>query len=198
MSIFNLENHTQALADYLPNGKMFEAKNIYDSEFRKLLRGFAGELFSADGYLREFEQEYYPATTSLFLDEWESALHVYEDGCFVQTNDLIKRRRNILIKLAMLGIQTIADFKAVADLFGIAVTINSGRDEITFPLTFPVVLFSTLPHARFTIVVRFSVESSNKFPLMFPFIFGNEEIFMLECLYRKARPGNCNLHFIQV
>ena len=70
----SLNEHARSLADYLPNGRLFEAKNINDSNFRQLLLGLSGELFTAEGYLITLENEYIPDQTTLFLDEWEQAI----------------------------------------------------------------------------------------------------------------------------
>ncbi len=192
-----LEQHTQALADYMPNGKLFEAKNINNSNFRQLLRGLAGELFTAQGYLITLEQEYFPDQTNLFLSEWESALGI-PDSCFggIGSNEI--RRRDIITKLSALGVQTVQDFIDLAAVFGVVVEVNPGVEEITFPLIFPVVMFTTEKEARFTLVIRFTVETASRFPLVFPIVFGDGEIAILECLFTKLKPANCDIIFQQV
>lgn len=197
MIAHNKEEHTNSLAAYMPNGPLFEAKNIADSNFRQLLKGFAGELFTAEGYLITLEQEYFPDTTNLFLSEWESALGIPDD-CFSGTGTNNERRRDILAKLSSLGIQTDTDFVALAALFGVTIEVNSGSVFSIFPLTFPVLLFSTKSDARFTIVVDFIDQEVNEFPLIFPFIFGSEILGTLECLFNKLKPENCNVIFRQV
>lgn len=192
----DVDRHTQALADYLPNGRLFEAKNIGDSNFRQLLRGIAGELFTAQGYLKTLDQEYIPDQTVLFLDEWERALGIPGD-CFSGTGSNDERRRDILVKLASLGIQTEEDFVMLAEMFGVAVTVTPGLDEIQFPLIFPVLMFSTKSEARFSIVVEFTVLDTSRFPLVFPFQFGDDAIAILECLFNKLKPSNCNIIFQQ-
>ncbi len=192
-----LEQHTQALADYMPNGKLFEAKNISNSNFRQLLRGLAGELFTAQGYLITLEQEYFPDATNLFLSEWESALGI-PDSCFSGEGTNDERRRDIVTKLSALGVQTDQDFIDLAAVFGVTVAVGPGIDEITFPITFPVVMFTTEQEARFTLVIRFTVESASRFPLVFPIVFGSGEIAILECLFTKLKPANCDIIFQQV
>lgn len=193
----DLNQYADSLAAYMPGGELFASRSVQDSNFRKLILGMAGELFRANGLLREYSNEILPDTTNKFIDEWESAVGI-PDSCFsgAGTND--ERRRDILVKLASLGVQTAQDFVDLALLFGLTVTVNSGRDEITFPLVFPVFMFSTLKEARFTIVVRFTVEAANRFPLTFPFVFGSGEIAFLECLFLKIAPENCDVIFLQV
>ena len=193
----NIDDHADALADYMPNGRLFEAKKIGDSNYRQLLRGIGSELFTAEGYLISLDQEYLPDQTVLFIEEWESALGIPDD-CFSVSGSIDERRKNILIKLASLGVQTAADFEDLGDIFGVSVTVTPGIDFITFPLTFPWLFFSSTKDARFTIVVDFDVQEASKFPLTFPFIFGSSEIGILECLFNKLNPANCKIIFRQV
>jgi len=192
------ETHADALADYMPNGKLFEAKKINNSNFRQLLVGIASELFNAEGYLVTLDKEYLPDETVLFIEEWESAVGIPDD-CFKISGTTDERRKNILIKLASLGVQTSDDFESLGDIFGVDVTVNAGIDVgSTFPMTFPFTFFDSATDARFTIVVDFTVDASSRFPLTFPFTFGSEEISILECLFNKLKPANCNIIFRQV
>lgn len=193
----DIEQYTDSLADYLPGGLLFASRSVQDSNFRKLLRGMSGELFRSNGLLKEYCEQMIPDQTVKFIDEWESAVGI-PDSCFKGTGTLTERRRDILTKLAALGVQTRQDFIDLAATFGVAITINAGIDEITFPLTFPVVMFGTLKEARFTIVVRFTVQAANRFPLVFPITFGSGEIAILECLFTKLKPANCDIIFQQV
>lgn len=197
MPLRTIEQQTQTLADYLPGGQLYHAKNIHDSNFRKLLRGLAEELFRGDGYVQTFKEDVIPDTTVFFVDEWEEAVGI-PDGCFSGTGSLDERRRDVLIKLASLGVQTAEDLVALGSLFGITVTVASGRAFSVFPLMFPVLLFDTDKEARFTIVVDFTVDAASKFPLTFPFVFGGGAIGVLECLFRRLKPANCDIIFRQV
>ena len=188
--------HAQSLANYLPGGKLFKVKNYNNSNFRKLLNGIACELFTADGYLRDYQQEVIPDQTVLFLDEWEKALGIPDD-CFPGTGTLSDRRTHILVKLASLGIQTAQDFVDLAALFGITVSVTPAYDHTVFPFEFPILLLSTTD-AMYTIVITFTVTINNEFPLTFPITFGDPIIGILECLFGKLKPANCNLLFVQV
>ena len=193
----NIEEYTDSLAAYLPGGILFASHSVQDSNFRKLLTGMAGELFRSNGLLREYSSEILPDRTLKFIDEWEFALGIPDD-CFSGTGNLNVRRRDVLIKLASLGIQTEQDFIDLAELFGVSITIIAGVETITFPLIFPVFLFLTTKEARFTIIVRFTVQEANRFSLLFPFLFGDNDIGIIECLFEALKPANCNLLFQQV
>lgn len=184
------EQHTNAIAAYLPNGPLFAAKIKAGTVFRQLLTGIAEEVLNAEAYLKELQDDFIPDTTVKFIEEWESVLGIPDD-CFLATGDTDERRRDILIKLASLGVQTADDFVALAALFGIVVTVESGKAVNQPPA-------ASDKEQRFTIVVTFTVEAANQFPLTFPFTFGDEVIAIVECLFSKLKPANCNVLFIQV
>lgn len=200
MSLFNrrdIEQYADSLADYLPGGLLFASKSVQDSNFRKLLRGMAGELFRSNGLLKTYNDEILPDKTVKFIDEWESALGIPDD-CFKMTGTIDERRRDVLTKLASLGIQTKQDFVTLANEFGVDVVVSSGSVHGIFPMQFPFIFFNTAKQARFTIIVTFNVAAASRFPYVFPFIFGGSQIPILECLFSKLKPANCNIIFKQI
>jgi len=190
----NIEDHTDALADYMPNGRLFEAKKINNSNYRQLLRGIANELFTAEGYLISLNDEYLPDQTTLFLDEWESVLGIPDD-CFPISTNNDDRRRNILVKLAALGVHTVNDFENLGDIFGIDVNIYTGSEVSSFPISFPLIFFNTPSDSRFTIIIDFPLPTSGFFIYNFPIVFGESSQFILKCLFRKVAPANCQVNF---
>lgn len=188
-----------SIANFLPPGIMFEGGKIEGTNLRKLLTGLAVELFRSEDLLKQFTEEFLPDCTVLFLDEWESALGIPDD-CFLGTGTNDERRRDILTKLAALGIQTAQDFVDLASIFGITVEVQGGVEVgNVFPFTFPMLLFfNSAKEARFTIVVTFLEDAANAFPLEFPISFGDPIIGLLECLFTKLKPANCDIIFKQV
>lgn len=200
MIAHSLAKHARALAAYLPNGKMFGAKNIQGSNLNQLMRGLAGEMRTAEGHLNTLEAEYFPDNTVLFLDEWERVLGIPDD-CFSGTGTAEERRTHVLVKLASLGIQTAQDFIDLAAIFGVVIVVTPGVETgspASFPLTFPFVLDGPLTDLRFTIFVEFTVPDTSRFSLMFPFTFGSDLVVILECLFNRLKPANCTLIFEQV
>ncbi len=200
MITYSLSQHARALAAYLPNGKMFEAKNIQGSNFNQLLRGIAGEMRTVQGFLGTLAAEYFPDNTVLFLDEWERALGIPDD-CFDGTGSADERRTHILVKLASLGIQTAQDFIDLAALFGAVAAVTPGADTAApsvFPMVFPLILDGPADELRFTIIVRLTAPDVDRFPLQFPFTFGSRLATILECLFNKLKPVNCRVVFEQI
>lgn len=193
----DIEQYTDSLVDYLPGGILFASKSVQNSNFRRLLKGLAGELFRSNGLLKTYNDEIIPDQTVKFIGEWEQALGI-PDVCFKATGIIAERRRDILTKLASLGIQTKQDFIDVAAIFGISVSIESGSSSSSFPLLFPVTLFNNSKQARFTIIIIFTVSAASRFTYIFPLLFGSGEIAILECLFQRLKPSNCNLIFKQI
>lgn len=192
-------NHTEAeqaqsMANYLPGGQLFYAKNKQGTRLRNFLDGMAKELFRADNYLAVLGQEIIPDETQKFVDEWERVVGI-PDSCFDGTGTIAQRRRNILIKLASLGVQTAEDFEALAALFGVTATVEAAGPHAEFPMEFPFLMF-TGDDAKFTILVTFALNESNAFPLTFPAVLGDEGIGILECLFTKLKPANCDVVFV--
>lgn len=173
---------TRNLANYLPGGKLWNAKYNPQKNLYMFLEGLAQEANRANELLRAYNDQYYPSETTDFLDEWEQTLALPDD-CFqvIGVSDT-DRRRNILVKLAGMSIQTVDDFEATALALGVIATVFPGEEAPIVP-----------PVPKFTIVVTF--ESTNVFPYTFPIIFGSDQISLIECVFRKAAPANCDVIF---
>ena len=192
MSQFDVNDHTQAIADYLPNDRLFEAKNINDSNLRKVLKGLAGEFYRCGGYLDTLEQEYYPDATSLFVSEWEQALGI-PDCCFTGDGSIEDRQRDVFIKFAGMWVQTADDFEAMALLFGKTVEVTSLSEEALPPYDVPFNPTS-FPEARYTIVVTGDNIVTNVPPYDVPFdLFSNNDV--MQCVFKRQAPENCNVIF---
>lgn len=186
--------HTDTLAAYIPGGDLFVSKRIVGSTFRNLISGLACEVLNAEGYLKLLQQEFIPDETVAFLSEWERTLGIPDDCFDGQGTDDI-RRRDILAKLASLGVQTEEDFEELALLFGIVANVMSGIDSNeVFPLTFPFFFPLSEEEARFTIVIEYTPQF-DIFPYIFPFTFGDDSVDILQCLFNKLKPANCQVLF---
>ena len=198
----DLRTQAESLANYLPQGRAFGSKRLIGSVAHQLLEGLGGELVRSTDLVCEFRDEILPDETILFLSEWESALGIPDD-CFLNvTGTDAERRRNILAKLVSLGVQTAADFVALALLFGITANIVAGSVHGVFPFKFPMIFFPDARAAFHTIIVDLSEPPLNVFPYTgptgFPILFQSEELALVECLFGKVKPANVDLLFIEL
>lgn len=192
-----LAEHITALAQYIPGGKLFAAKNKNTTNLYKLLSGIANEMLTVDDLIKTFRDDILPDLTVNFIDEWERAVGI-PDACFDGAGDIDTRRTHILIKLAALGAQTTEDFQSLVDLFTANFTICNLVDCPTgdvFPMVFPFILGASPTTAdRFTIVIESSIIAGPAFPLTFPIDFSpDNEAGIAECLVRQLAPANCKV-----
>lgn len=188
------EQRAKTLADYLPNGELFRAKNEEDSSLRNLLLGLAIEIGRTEEKMNEITREYDPRFTQLLIEEWESALGIPDD-CFPGNGTLEERRDHVVIKLG-LAVSTEESFEALAAEFGYTVDVVGGAYHGAFPMVFPIVFFPSGKDARFTLIVDLDEDlNPSLFDLTFPFTFGPKQSNIIECLFKKLKPANVDLLF---
>ena len=191
----NLLKEVEAIAAYVGSGKAFTARRVSGTVLRSLLEGLAGELLRVDGALEEFRREILPDETVLMLEEWESAVGI-PDECFDVDSDPDVRRRNVLAKLAFLGIQTGGDFGDLAERFGVTAFIIPGSRHGIFPFTFPFHFFPNARAAFHTILVDMPSDPDNDFTYTFPLTFGNDDQALVQCLFRHLKPAHVDVVYV--
>jgi len=192
----SIKQHASSLAAFMPSGRLFQAARTSTTNFRKFLEGLAEELQNSEGLLKSYQDEYSVRTTTLLIEEWEKALGI-PDQCFSGTGTIEERRRDALAKLASLGVQTAEDFQAVAAIFGVSVNVFSGTAVGGFPVTFPFPLLGD-PLSRFTIFIEYTIVSGDVFPMIFPFVLGDEGAQIMECLFQRLKPANVLIIFEEI
>jgi len=190
----SVEDHANSLAHFLPPGRAWDAKWVDGTNFRQLLIGFAGEFLRLHDTLNLASQESVLSQINLRLTDWESALGIPDD-CFDITGTIADRVRNVIVKFAMMNVSTEQDFIDLAALYGYTITIKSGLEEITFPLTFPIPMYSSLQDARFTMVVEVNTPAQGGFPYTFPITFPAQNTRLLECIFTKLVPATTAVQF---
>lgn len=193
--MYNDENKNFIIGQYVPDGKLFDAKNRPDTNLYKFLDAIAKSFVLFEEDLQLVFAEMNPATTQDLITRWEQEYGM-SDSCFGIANTLEERRNNLLCQIDLDGIQTIQDFLDLASKVGVDVNITPGIDFYTFPFTvprFPVPL-NTVEKARFTMVVDLpAVLNEFLFPYditKFPIPFGSSPASIIECLFNKLVPAS--------
>lgn len=147
-------NATQALANLMPKGLVFEAKNINDSELRKLLIALSKEFSRAEAAMYVLASQFIPTLTVRFLQQWEEFLGI-PDSCLLSDLPDLQRQKDIVLKFGLLNLFTKEDYYAVAELLGVEIVtfdnsvfgvinieINSGSNppDNTFDMDFDIAL----------------------------------------------------------
>jgi len=184
--------NAQILADMLPGGRLFDAKNINGSNFRKMLEALAQELTRIQIKIYEISTEDDLETTTNLIEQWEKALGI-PDECFSNTVSIDQRRKQIVAKFAKMNVQTEDDFISLAKYFGYNITISYGDVHGTFPITFPWVFALDGRAARHTMIIRFVDinKPGSTFPWIFPVVWGEPNIII--CLFEHLKPANVKI-----
>ena len=195
----NFENHTasqhaKSIADYLPNGNIFQAKNTVGSNLRALLLGWAQEMVRDESTITEIARQYDIPQTVDLITEWESAVGIPDD-CFTGKESLEERRRNVIIKLGV-ALLTEQDYIDLGLLIGVEVIIRHIQECTTFPLPFLMPFCVEAPFERCTMIIQLpTIVDDCLFPVSFPMCFSAGPKSLIECLFRKLSPANVVLIF---
>jgi len=193
------EKTWQSLADYMPGGKLFDAKNIEDSNLRKFLASLAYTILQLELDINKLAAEMDIQRTTFLINEWEQVVGI-PDTCFrpLPSTPIETRRKWVIVKLALMNTTTAEDWVYLAAYLGIKIEIKYGLEYSEFPLSVPFVLSSGLQSSRYTmvIIVENVISYGDTFPLPVPFTIGTNSTQMLKCIFSKIKPADVRLVFI--
>lgn len=187
----SVEQNTQILADYLPQGVLYRAKNIDGSKLRTLLQALSLEYTRIQGKIEELSEQYYMPQTTNLLEAWERVLGIPDD-CFTNTVSVKDRRLQIVAKFALMNVTTTEDWIYLASFLGYNISIEYGTPYMVLPFKLPFILGSEKA-AKFTMIINFLdlPPPTNVFPLTLPFMLGN--ISMIQCVFEHIKPANVKI-----
>jgi len=189
-----LVDHTQISVSFLPLGKLFDQKNIPDSNIHNLFTAFSKEFVRDENKIATVAEEHNIFNTTLFIEEWESAVGI-PDACFTIAPTIEERRANIIIKLRASGVSTQEQFEEIALLLGFVVTVTPLQDEAFPPYCVPFIPTKS-PASRFIMVVRGDGIIPEVPPYDVPFTpaaIGQQSI--LQCIFGILKPANVGILF---
>ncbi len=186
------EEHTQAVADFLPNGRIFGSKNSDNSNLRQYLRIFAPEMARFEQTYLELSCECDINQADVYLQNWERALGIPDD-CFLGTGTIDERRRDVRVKLAGMNISTEQEFIDLAAEFGQTVTIEPLVADVFPPFDIP--MTPSNDETAFIWVVRGPGLSSFVPPYDIPLDLPLQEPIII-CLFNKLKPAFISIIFL--
>jgi uncharacterized protein YmfQ (DUF2313 family) len=191
-----IEENTQFFAGMLPSGQPFDAKNIYNSNLRKLLRAFSTEGFRVQNKIYELSEEFDITKTVNLIEAWESLLGI-PDQCFDTLPIYLtieQRRLQVLCKFARMNLTTEKNWIDLAKLFDIDIQIIHPSDNSSFDYTFDFHMYDDRKNQRFTMIIKFlhMAAPENVFNCTFDFTFDDTVPFIM-CLFDQARPANVHI-----
>lgn len=187
------QEHQQALAQYLPNDRLFLAKTIKETNLYKLLTGLSGEFQRVDAIF----QSVWDGTNILntqdpnYMALWEGMVGI-PNSYFTQTTQLTleERRQQVLIQLRSLGVLTAQDFINLAALLGQTITIQQGINLLYPPYAVPFFPWGSARQARFIMVVGGLNIDSNSYPPYTPPFLPQAPFSQLQDLFNILKPAN--------
>lgn len=118
---YTREQYTQQIAAMLPPGKAFnrqEGSNLWN-----MLYSYAGQIKQVDDTGINLTSDWFPSTTTNFLEEWQNSLGL-PDKCVSNSSSLTDQRNQVVMRLSIRGDCTIAFVQSVCDSMGYEVEIK--------------------------------------------------------------------------
>lgn len=191
----SIETQREILAKFYPNGTLMHGKNITETNIFKFIKGCAPELSRVDNMMNAIAFNHFIPQTVSLIEEWEGAVGI-PDSCFSNNGTLEERRANVVLKLANMNVQTLADFVNMGVLLGFAdIEVYPLRDRAFPPYEVPFIPQSA-PESRFIFVVEATNAVPNVPPYDVPFIPGDGSGSLLQCVFNKLKPANTTIIFL--
>lgn len=182
----SIDDQAFLLAMHAPQGSLW--KNLFnkDDDLGKIFLGLAVEFYRFQVIEQELFGEMNIRKANDLLIDWEKSVGL-PDSCFVTTVPTELRRQQVEQKFAKFGgVQKKEDFIRVAQFFGIAIDIKSGKEEGS------IVDLKQRSHTFF-VDVLFSALQVDDFPLPFPIPFSRGPVEFLQCIFNALAPANVEI-----
>lgn len=176
------EQATRQLASVLPDGKVWEAKNVPGTNAYGLASACAAEFREIQKQIETLAREFDVRLTDQLLPDWEKSCGLPEE-CIGQLASLEDRRNAVILRLRKIPFVTAAEFEQLAfDLTGLNVSVIPGAELELFPLEFPARF--AVGNSYFKLYVIFN-DTIGGFPYSFPlpFLRGPDQI--VRCVFEQ-------------
>ena len=187
-----IAQNIESFSDGIPTGKEWAAKNIPDSEFNNLLKSFSQQLNRYENTINDLIQRFIPNFKNSYIVDWENLVGIPDASFTANTFTDEERRRNIIIKLAFMNLQTAADFVALGTILGLDIEVVPDSQGSLFPLTFPILLGGD---NLITILIK-NTAQNEVFPYTFPLTFPDKTVSLFEALCESQKPATDTIVFL--
>lgn len=177
-----LEQSTSQLASNLPDGRVWQAKNLPGTKVYALISACGAEFREIQKQIETLAREFDVRLTDQLLPDWEASTGLPEE-CIGAMASLEDRRNAVILRLRKIPFVTKAEFEQLAfELTGLSVTVIPGSEIEMFPLEFPARF--AVGNSYFKLHVIFN-DTIGGFPYSFalPFLRGPNQI--VECVFRQ-------------
>ena len=184
------EDTSQQVADSLPRGRAWGAKNTEGSNTRGLINSVAVAHNRGQQQIELLDREFRIDQTFDLLEDWERSVGI-PDECLGASETLAQRRQAVIDRLRKHPIVTLEEMgDYVNGLFpGLSITLIPGVDYYTFEYTFEVSFLGGVSE-KFILLVQIPVGGESfEYDFELPFI-GGPDTERLRCLLEKIVPAN--------
>jgi len=175
-------------ASVLPEGRVWNKKNLDSSTIFKLIRSIAQGFNTVQQQIELLADEYNINLSVDLLPEWEESVGIPDD-CLTELDSLEQRRNAIISRLRNIPVVTKAEFEALGfELIGETITVTDGWSYD---------LANNFPdkYSRFKMYVQFPFSLAG-FPYSFPLPFGRFRNDLIDCVFRQVKPANTIIIFL--
>lgn len=177
-----LEQSTSQLASNLPDGRVWQAKNLPGTNVYALISACGAEFREIQKQIETLAREFDVHLTDQLLPDWEKSCGLPEE-CIGAMASLEDRRNAVILRLRKIPFVTKEEFEQLAfDLTGLSVTLVPGSEIELFPLSFP--LPFAVGNSYFKLHVLFN-DTIGGFPYSFPLLFLSGPSQIIECVFRQ-------------
>lgn len=185
-----LLQQVRAYIDLAPVGKLMEGQSVTGSIFNSFLTGLSKEMQRNGAVIFDLINKYIPNFTNSLIEQWEQEVGIPDDTFRANLFTDEERRRNILIKLAFMNLQTNDDYIKLATLLGLTITVRGGSTQV-WPYTWPILWGS----AYMIIITVLDTPQNDVWPYTWPLQWPNNNLSLFETICQLQKPANYAMVF---
>ena len=193
----DLEGTANKLAEHLPQGLAWEAKNIDGTNLRGLLLSTAAPFNNVEGRIEELACQFDINQTTLLIREWEVSVGL-PDECSDPNATLEERRSAVIERLSRNPIVTLQEMQDYVDLLFPEdnIELRLGSDFLSFEYDFEYTFTGGI-NDRFTIIAKVPRQEPC-FEYDFEYCFtGAADFDRLRCVLEQVIPANVVLIIVE-
>ncbi len=180
----------QQLADSIPQGRAWAAKNVDGSNCRKLINSLAVAHNSVQQQVELLADEFQILQSVELLTDWEGSVGLPGE-CLGTAETLVERREKVINRLRKQPIVSLSDFQTYLDeLFpDLGLIVIPGSEYFTLEYDLPVPLLGDVDE-KFILVITIPVSGNElEYDLEID-LEGGTDVSSLECILQKIAPAN--------
>lgn len=184
------------LISHLPRGVAWLAARVPGKNLYQLWHAFAEAYEDATEALCKLPVELNPYTTTELITEWETAVGL-PDACLPKATTLEERRKYVVFRLTKRRWSTEQDWKDLALLFGLTITVTPGwhvQRPALFDKCFDSIFWEFERLGRFHVFVDIfggcSEGGGFNYDFDYPFATETEACEQFKCILERVKPAN--------